>query len=222
MASREGRRWLWPACCAVALCGVFVAGGLLDVKVLLGLILLWTLWTNAIARWLVRPIRWRLQRDLAATIVQELELSAAEPVRIPGDHSSVEPAYGFECEGEHTVVVQGQYLLDAPTYGAPIESTNEEEVVDEEQSANCLPAPFTWPSDRFTIHRFPNSGEVIRIDVQGASVRAPNAAHAELNAINDHDSVLLSCRLSGLQAAVDAMATRDKVEFEEACRRGAG
>src|SRR5262245_52787066 len=109
---------LVPAAAAALLCYGLVAGWSLGAEIFLALPVLWGLSMHLGLRQFAQRIDHRRHRDTAAAIVQELQLTGAEPLAIPGHHSSVEPAYAFACSGGNTVVLLGQDLWNPALYGA--------------------------------------------------------------------------------------------------------
>lgn len=108
----------------------------------------------------------RRQRHLASIdhetqLVQDIQVTASRVIQI-GLIDDNEPILAFDV-GEHKILyLQGQWLWDHATYGAePLEGDAYEEYI------NGLPAPHSFPSTKFTVTRFPNSGEVVSIRVSG-------------------------------------------------------
>jgi hypothetical protein len=131
------------------------------------------------------PIRARASLDLEARTVEVLTVTDAAPLSIDAMHSSVDPAFAFEIEDGRTLVLLGQWLRDEATFGGTRDPSADDDAAD--AFANGLTPPNAFPTSAFTVHRFPASGEVVRIDLAGPYV-APAALALDLRAANDYPS----------------------------------
>jgi hypothetical protein len=134
-----------------------------------------------------RPIRARQREDEAQATVEVLAIAAAEPIEIPPMHSSVSPAFAIELEGGRTLLLLGQWLSEEATFGG---TPSDREGWDDDAGdafGNALPPPFSFPTRDFTVHRFPISGEVLRIELTGPYVHPPEL-DLDLRAVNDAPS----------------------------------
>jgi hypothetical protein len=99
--------------------------------------------------------------DADKQIVQEIAVSQPRVVEI-FLISDNEPILTFDIGDGKILFLQGQWLRDPSTYGAPQQNDDPEE-----QFLNGLPKPFSFPSTAFTVTRLPHSGRVLRIMVHG-------------------------------------------------------
>ena len=86
-----------------------------------------------------------------------------------------EPILAFDIGDNKILFLQGQWLRDPQTYGA--QSRDEDPY---EEFINGLPAPFSFPNTKFSISRFPHSGDVIAIQVEGEYLQPEQAVEALL------------------------------------------
>lgn len=107
-------------------------------------------------------------RDDDCQIVQEIHVTDPRVVEI-GLINDNAPILAFDTGGGTILLLQGQWLLECETYGAELSRNDEGD-----EFFNGLPPPHSFPSTDFTITRFPNSGEVLRIRVAG-DYSAPDA-----------------------------------------------
>ena len=124
----------------------------------------------------------RYQRRLAledheAQLIQDIHVTDHRVVEI-GLINDNEPILAFEIDENVALFLQGQWLRDEATYGA--EPLSEEQYEDDAlvEHVNHLPAPHSFPSSEFTVSRFPNSGIVTRIRVQGEYVAPERVVEA--------------------------------------------
>jgi hypothetical protein len=135
------------------------------------------------------PIRGRIRQDVAAATVEVLAITSAVPLSVPATHSSVDPAFAIELEGGRTLVLLGQWLSDPATFGGTQDDLAGADDDAGDPFANALPPPYTFPTRAFSVHRFPVSGEVVRIDIAGEYVEPPAlAGNVDLRAVNDFPS----------------------------------
>lgn len=116
-----------------------------------------------------RRQRRRAVRDRDAHVVEEIHVVEPSVVEI-GLISDNEPILAFDIGDGKILYLQGQWLYDEKTYGAPAREGDPHE-----EFINGLPEPYSFPSSEFTISRLPNCGEVLRIQVTGKYL-APQAA----------------------------------------------
>jgi hypothetical protein len=76
--------------------------------------------------------------------------------------SDNEPILAFDIGGGKILFLQGQWLREPSTYGAPRQDGDPEE-----QFLNGLSKPFSFPSTAFTATRLPHSGRVLKITARG-------------------------------------------------------
>ncbi len=103
----------------------------------------------------------RGRKDVDEQLVQEIAVSQSRVVEI-FLISDNEPILAFEIGEGKILFLQGQWLRDSSTYGAPRQNDDPEE-----QFLNGLPKPFSFPSTAFTVARLPHSGRVLSIAVRG-------------------------------------------------------
>jgi hypothetical protein len=138
-------------------------------------------WSIAVAWWMwmvvafvpfERRLRQRAKLDCDAHVVQVIQVRDPRVVEI-GLINDNEPILAFDIGDNKILFLQGQWLLDPQTYGA---SSPEEDA--SEEFVNGLPAPHSFPSSRFSISRFPHSGDVIEIQVEGEYRRPEQVVEA--------------------------------------------
>jgi hypothetical protein len=103
----------------------------------------------------------RGRKDADVQLVQEIAVSQARVVEILLI-SDNEPILAFDIGDGKMLFLQGQWLRDSSTYGAPQQDDDPEELF-----LNGLPKPFSFPSTAFTVTRLPHSGRVLSITVRG-------------------------------------------------------
>ena len=151
------------------------------------------------------PIRARIQQDVADGIIEVLAVTGAAPLAIPATHSSVDPAFAFELDGGRTLVLLGQWLGDPATFGGDAKTLRDDDAGD--AFANALPPPYAFPTRAFTVHRFPASGEVVRIDLGGEYVApAELDGDIDLTKVSDYPSRVFDMPPSGLAGALPRRA----------------
>lgn len=100
--------------------------------------------------------------DSKAQCIQDIHVTSSRVIEIdPGN--DLEPVLAFEIDGNTILLLKGQWLREDSIYGSKL--LEEDEYSDEYY--NGLPAPYSFPSNEFTISRFPNSKVVTTIHVQG-------------------------------------------------------
>lgn len=104
----------------------------------------------------------RASEDFEDSIVQQVSVSTTRVVEI-GLIDDNEPILAFDMGGDKILFLRGQWLYDPATFGADSKTSDDAH----EDFLNCLPAPHSFPSSRFTIHRLPHSGRVLTIQVAG-------------------------------------------------------
>lgn len=165
---------------------------------------------GAIARSLVKfsaPIRARIAQDLENGTVEVLKLSSVSPIDIPATHSSVDPAFAFELEGNRTLLLLGQWLSEPSTFGGDWKNVVDDDAGD--AFANALPPPYSFPTDAFTLHRFAVSGEVVRIDLDGQYAKPREVpVHVDLREANDFPSRIVDGPPEDLSAALQRLRPR--------------
>jgi hypothetical protein len=155
----------------------------------------------------LRPIRERIRQDVANGTVEILAITSAAPLNIPGMHSSVDPAFAIDLEGDRTLVLLGQWLSDPATFG----SASTDLPADDDAGdafANGLPPPCAFPTSAFTVERFPVSGTVLRIGLAGDYV-APADLAVDLRPVNDYPSRLYEAPASRLSEVLPKQAGQD-------------
>lgn len=149
------------------------------------------------------PIRDRVRRDIANASVEVLSITDAVAFNIPAAHASVDPAFAIELDDGRTLLLLGQWLSEPSTFGADAKDLPEAD--DGDAFANALPPPCSFPTRAFTLHRFPISGEVVRVELVGDYV-APEDIDLDLRRVNDMPSRILECTLADLPGAVARLA----------------
>jgi hypothetical protein len=153
------------------------------------------------------PIRARIKEDLANTQVEVLAISSAQVLNVPATHSSVDPTFVIELEGNRVLILLGQWLAEMATFGGKIDDSQQDDTG--HAYANGLPPPWAFPTSAFTLHRFPWSGEVLKIELKGPYVAPVEiGVSVDLVQINDAPSRIVEGTVADLPAAVQRLATR--------------
>ena len=138
-----------------------------------------------------------LRQDAANGSVEVLTITSATPLAIPATHSSVDPAFALELDDGRTLVLLGQWLASPETFGGRSADLEDDDAGD--AYANALPPPYAFPTSAFTVHRFPLSGEVVRIELAGDYVApADLGGHLDLTPVNDSPSFIVDAPPSRL------------------------
>ena len=103
--------------------------------------------------------------DVDAGGVEEIEVVEPRVVEIFLLNDN-EPILAFEIGEGRLLYVQGPWLRDPVTYGTELPDDDEYA-----QFVNGLPEPYAFPATRFTVTRFPESGMVLGIRVEGGYLR---------------------------------------------------
>jgi len=109
----------------------------------------------------MRKQRARDEKDAAKQQVEEIVVTQARVVEL-ASISENEPIVAFDIGAGKILFLQGQWLWDHRTFGAPAQEGDPPE-----EFLNQLPAPWSFPSTAFTVTRLPESGKVLGIRVQG-------------------------------------------------------
>jgi len=143
-----------------------------------------------------RRQRRRGSKDAADQVVQEITVSQPRVLEI-GLISDNEPILAFDIGGQKILFLQGQWLREPYTYGAPRQDTDPEE-----QFLNGLPKPFSFPSTAFTVTRLPHSGRVLSIRVQGDYLAPEKTVDALRREYEFGDSELFDGALDDIAGAL--------------------
>jgi len=143
-----------------------------------------------------RRRRMRTRQDTAEQMVQEIAVSEPRVFEI-GLISDNEPILAFDIGDKKILFLQGQWLREPQTYGAPPQTDDPEE-----QFLNGLPRPYSFPSSAFTVTRLPHSGRVLRIRVQGDYLAPERTVEALRREYNFNDSELFSGALEDIAAVL--------------------
>lgn len=136
-----------------------------------GLLLVWLVWFIPYER----RQRRRAALDAKDQIVQEITVRDPRVVEIDPDTDN-EPVLVFDIGRGKSLFLQGQWLRDPSTYGAP-----EHEGDPEEEFLNGLAAPWSFPSTSFIVTRLPHSGRVLGIQVMGEYRQPEKEIHGAWN-----------------------------------------
>jgi hypothetical protein len=149
----------------------------------------------------------RAKKDAEACKIQIVTVTDARVVELVeiGDR---DPALAFEIGAGKILLLQGQWLRDLETYGAPPPESGKEDEYGEEY-VNGLPPPFAFPSNAFTVARLEHSGEVFGIEVQGEYLKPDPAVDALTPEYEFGDSELVDGRIDALAEAF-AMAHQSR------------
>ena len=87
-------------------------------------------------------------------------------------------------------------------------------IVDDDTSdaiANGLPPPYSFPTDAFTFHRFPVSGEVLRVDLEGKYAKPRELpVHVDLRPANDFSSRIVDGTPEDLPSTLQRLHPRPR------------
>ena len=111
---------------------------------------------------LMRHIAEDRRRRLRDAGIEILEVESDAAVELPADHSAVDPAVLFDIGGGQLLLLMGQWLCDPATFG--VEGGPDD---DDPPMWNGLPPPNSFPSRQFMLTRWPESGLVLSIRVDG-------------------------------------------------------
>jgi hypothetical protein len=106
-------------------------------------------------------LKHRAKLDAQAGIVEEITVSGARVVEL-SPCKDEDPVLVFDIGEGRVLLLLGQWLRDADTYGAPLVDGDPNQ-----ETCNGLGAPWAFPSDSFTVTRLPHSGHVFGIRVTG-------------------------------------------------------
>ncbi|MCR9248230.1 MAG: hypothetical protein NXI31_24635 [bacterium] len=162
-------------------------------------------WLFASDRSLGRAFQARLDRDLERGVVEILEIDGVDDDEVQAvspAHSAVYPAFLLDLPENHSLVLLGEWLCDPTIYGG----TDEHLAYDEEEAEEyaALPPPLAFPARAFAIHRLPESGNVLRVELRGdyCRPRGSNEGH-DLTGINDMESRLVDCPTTEFERYLD-------------------
>jgi hypothetical protein len=146
-----------------------------------------------------RRRRVHARKDAEACKIQLLTVTNARVVEVVeiGDR---DPALAFDLGDGKILLLQGQWLRDVETYGAPPPESGKEDEYGEEY-VNGLPPPFAFPSAAFTVTRLEHSGDVFGIEVQGEYLKPEPAVDALTAEYEFGDSELVDGRIDALAEA---------------------
>jgi len=151
-----------------------------------------------------RRRRKRALRDNLDQVMQVVHVTNPRVIEI-GLINDDEPVLAFDI-GEDTVLfLRGQWLRDCETYGVRLLETDAGD-----DFINGLPAPHSFPSTEFTLSRFPNSGEVVSIRVQGSYLAPQSVVDALKPEYEFGDSELLTGSLKEIAAILAREHARRK------------
>ena len=112
------------------------------------------------------------QSDMHKQLVQNIHVTNPRIVEI-AMVGNTGPNLAIDIGDAKILYLQGQWLYDCDIYGAEHREGDEGD-----EQFNRLPAPYSFPCSDFTISRFPNSGEVLRILVHGDYVQPADSVDA--------------------------------------------
>ena len=164
----------------------------------IGWILAAFLFVSAVAMFLPyeRRLRKKAAKDEQESIVQEIHVVEPRVIEI-GLINDNEPILAFDIGDNKVLFLQGQWLRDAGTYG-----TDSPEADPFDEFINGLPAPHSFPSTEFTVARFPQSGEVLGIRVQGKYAEPQAKVEALKPEFEFGDSEILDGSLDDIAAVL--------------------
>ena len=142
------------------------------------------------------------EAGLDGSLIEEWRIEASRVAQlIPLGED--EPVLCFEVESDRIVMLKGQRLWDESTYGAPRIKDDPDE-----NFLNGLGKPYSFPSGKFTVVRWPGTGKVVSIHVSGHYL-APEKLNVE---IKRHYYFSASKRIEGrlddLQSALEREAAK--------------
>ena len=136
------------------------------------------------------------------SLIEEWRIEASRVVQlIPFGED--EPVLCFEVESDRIVMLKGQWLWDESTYGAPRIKDDPDE-----NFLNGLGKPYSFPSRKFTVVRWPGTGKVVNICVSGDYL-APEKSNVEIKRYYYFNaSKQIEGRLDDLQPALEREAAK--------------
>ena len=109
----------------------------------------------------LRRRKHRAEEDATTGVVEEITVWGARVVEL-FPRKDEDPVLVFEIGEGRVLLLLGQWLRDAETYGAPPVQGDPNQ-----ETCNGLDPPWAFPSDSFTVTRLPHSGRVLGIRVTG-------------------------------------------------------
>ncbi len=155
-----------------------------------------------------RKQRAKADRDLEKMTVEVIEVREPRAVEIV-PNSPAAPALALDVGGGRVLYLQGQWLREGETYGAPRQTDEPDE-----SYFNGYPPPHAFPSTRFALARLPESGRVLGILVSGSYVPVGDAVDVLRPEHEMLDSELIAGSLDALSEAF-AEARRGRPTNEE-------
>ncbi|EAQ82196.1 hypothetical protein [Blastopirellula marina] len=140
--------------------------------------------------------------DLQHGQVEEIQVMEADVVEI-GMTGFDEPALLFAIDEGQLLLLQGLWLFGGNTYGVDLDWSLQGGAA---EVFNGLPAPNSFPSSVFVVTRYPLSGDVISIRVEGEyrTPRIENVKYAEKHCTALRDCEILSGTLETLEQSLTA------------------
>jgi hypothetical protein len=143
-------------------------------------------------------------KDLVEGVVEEIHVSTKRVVEI-GTETGNGPVLAVELESGKILYLQGYWLCEESTYGkAAMKHDPSEEFF------NGLPDPYSFPSTKFTISRFPISGIQLGIEVAGAYLAPESIVEARLLEFNLGDTAILDGTLDDIAGFLERAHARRK------------
>jgi len=107
-----------------------------------------------------------------------------------------DPAILFVGDNDRMLVLQGQWLRLAETYGAP-----EPDIDQTEETFNFLDPPHAFPTSDFVVTRLPQSGDVLDIRLAGSYVAPEKPVDLLDDSHEFGDSLVLDGTLETFESA---------------------
>jgi len=140
--------------------------------------------------------------DVEAGVVEEIRVVEPRVIEIFLRNDN-EPILAFEIGDGRLLYLQGPWLRDPLTYGT--------ELPDDDEYApfvNGLPEPYAFPATHFTLTRFPKSGIVLGICVEGGYLKPEKTVDILKREYDFGESALFDGSLDDLASVLSREHTR--------------
>lgn len=139
--------------------------------------------------------------------VEVITVSGAQPVQLPAPAEAIDLAFAFALPGNRTLVLAGQWLGYPPSFGVSWDDLQSSDTGGD--YANELSPPCAFPTSAFSVHRFPASGVVVRLNLHGDYV-APATCVAQLDLdllLSGAESMVFDCAVEDLAKLGNTLTT---------------
>lgn len=162
--------------------------------------------TLGVAAWMRHnaPVDRRIRADLERAQVQVLRGAAESVWSVRREGDAIADTLVIALEDARCLILRGGFLGSEVGVPGEAEPGGRGAAVDD-RTFNGLAAPYSFPSERFELTRFPTSGVVVRIDAIGA-YQAPAALHGiDVRRLATFESLVVEASVEQLQSGIDTM-----------------